>query len=59
MKVSKAIRPVMGRWADTCSVLLGCGAAWLVDRTTLPGAGIWRALLLMPLAIPAFVSSCE
>ena len=39
------------------TVVLGCGAAWLVERTTLPGAGIWRTLLLTPLAIPAFVSS--
>jgi iron(III) transport system permease protein len=39
------------------TVLLGCGAAWLVERTTLPGAGVWRTLLLAPLAIPAFVSS--
>ncbi|MFI6674092.1 ABC transporter permease [Kribbella sp. NPDC050470] len=39
------------------TVLLGCGAAWLVERTSLPGAGVWRTLLLAPLAIPAFVSS--
>lgn len=39
------------------TVLLGCAAAWLVERTTLPAAGLWRTLLLMPLAIPAFVSS--
>ncbi|MEV4141611.1 iron ABC transporter permease [Dactylosporangium sp. NPDC049742] len=39
------------------TVVLGCGAAWLVERTTLPGAGAWRTLLLAPLAIPAFVSS--
>jgi iron(III) transport system permease protein len=39
------------------AVLLGCGAAWLVERTNLPAAGVWRTLLLTPLAIPAFVSS--
>ena len=39
------------------TVVLGCSAAWLVERTTLPAAGVWRALLLAPLAIPAFVSS--
>ena len=39
------------------SVALGTGAAWLVERTDLPGAGIWRALMLAPLAVPAFVSS--
>ncbi|MFV0461434.1 MAG: ABC transporter permease [Actinomycetales bacterium] len=39
------------------SVTLGVGAAWLVERTALPGAGIWRTLLLAPLAVPAFVSA--
>jgi iron(III) transport system permease protein len=39
-----------------CAVL-GVGGAWLVERTSLAGAGIWGALLAMPLAIPAFVNS--
>lgn len=39
------------------SVVLGVGAAWLVERTDLPAAGVWRTLMLAPLAIPAFVSS--
>ncbi|WP_020386249.1 ABC transporter permease [Kribbella catacumbae] len=39
------------------TVVLGCAAAWLVERTTLAAAGVWRTLLLTPLAIPAFVSS--
>ena len=39
------------------SIALGVGAAWLVERTDLPGAGVWRTLMLAPLAIPAFVSS--
>ena len=39
------------------SVALGVGAAWLVERTDLPGAGAWRMLMLAPLAVPAFVSS--
>ena len=39
------------------SVLLGTLAAWLVERTALPGAGVWRTLLLAPLAVPAFVSA--
>lgn len=39
------------------TVLLGVGAAWLVERTTLPGAPAWRVLLLAPLAVPAFVAS--
>lgn len=39
------------------SVVIGVGAAWLVERTNLPFAGLWRLLLLAPLAVPAFVSS--
>ena len=38
------------------SVLLGVGAAWLVVRTDLPGAGLWHAVLCAPLAVPAFVN---
>lgn len=36
---------------------IGVGAAWLVERTALPFAGVWRTLMLAPLAVPAFVSS--
>ncbi|MHA7861732.1 ABC transporter permease [Tessaracoccus sp. Y36] len=39
------------------AVAIGTGAAWLVERTDLPGAGVWRALMLAPLAVPAFVAS--
>jgi iron(III) transport system permease protein len=39
-----------------CTVL-GTGAAWLVERTNLPGRGIWAVLLVVPLAIPDFVVS--
>ncbi len=39
------------------SVVIGVGAAWLVERTDLPGASVWRALMLAPLAVPAFVAS--
>ncbi|MFD0867088.1 ABC transporter permease, partial [Tessaracoccus lubricantis] len=39
------------------SLVLGTAAAWLVERTDLPGAGVWRALMLAPLAVPAFVAS--
>ncbi|QBF46814.1 iron ABC transporter permease [Janibacter limosus] len=38
-------------------VALGVGAAWLVERTDLPFAGIWRVLLAAPLAVPAFVAA--
>ena len=39
-----------------CAVL-GAGAAWLVERTNLPGRPVWTALMAAPLAVPAFVSS--
>jgi iron(III) transport system permease protein len=43
----------------TCllTTILGVGAAWLVERTTLPGAPFWRVALVAPLAVPAFVNS--
>lgn len=39
------------------TVVVGVAAAWLVERTALPGAGVWRTLLLAPLAVPSFVSA--
>lgn len=39
------------------SAVLGTAAAWLVERTTLPGRRLWNALLVAPLAVPAFVNS--
>lgn len=39
------------------TVVLGTLAAWLVERTDLPAAGMWRTLLLMPLAVPSFVAA--
>ncbi len=38
-----------------CAVL-GTGAAWLIERTDLPGRRVWTVLLVAPLAIPAFVT---
>ncbi|WP_338750714.1 ABC transporter permease [Janibacter alittae] len=38
-------------------IVLGVGAAWLIERTDLPLAGVWRVLLGAPLAVPAFVAS--
>ncbi len=38
-------------------ILIGVGAAWLVERTDLPFAGVWRVLLGAPLAVPAFVAA--
>lgn len=39
------------------SALLGIGAAWLVERTDLPRPALWRVLLALPLAIPAYVAA--
>lgn len=38
-------------------LVLGVGAAWLVERTDLPGRGVWRPLFVAPLAVPAFINS--
>jgi iron(III) transport system permease protein len=35
--------------------IIGTGAAWLVERTNLPGRSVWAVLLVIPLAIPDFV----
>jgi iron(III) transport system permease protein len=39
-----------------CGVI-GTGTAWLVERTDLPGRKMWGVLVVVPLAIPAFISS--
>ncbi len=39
-----------------CAVI-GTGAAWLTERTDLPGRRIWAVLIVVPLAIPDFVVS--
>jgi iron(III) transport system permease protein len=39
------------------SAVIGTAAAWLVERSDLPGRRIWNVLLILPLAIPAFVNS--
>ncbi|MFC5993659.1 ABC transporter permease [Pseudonocardia hispaniensis] len=41
----------------TAAAVIGTGAAWLVERTTLPGRPVWTALMAAPLAVPAFVNS--
>jgi len=38
------------------SVFLGTVTAWLTECTDLPGAPLWRVLLVLPVAIPEFVS---
>ena len=38
-------------------IVVGVGAAWLVERTDVPGRALWRPLFVTPLAVPAFVNS--
>ncbi|MEN1970082.1 iron ABC transporter permease [Lentibacillus sp. N15] len=37
--------------------LIGVTTAWFIERTNLPGKKIWNALVTLPFAVPAFVSS--
>jgi iron(III) transport system permease protein len=37
--------------------VLGLAAAWLVERTDLPGRAVFRWLLALPLAVPAYVAA--
>jgi len=39
------------------ATLLGTLAAWLVARTDLPAASLWRVLLPLPLVIPSFIGA--
>src|SRR6516225_4100536 len=39
------------------SAVLGTGAAWLTERTALPGRRVWSVLLIVPLVVPDFVLS--
>jgi iron(III) transport system permease protein len=39
-----------------CAVI-GTTAAWLIERTDLPGRRVWAVLVVIPLAIPDFVVS--
>ncbi|MDP9390148.1 MAG: iron ABC transporter permease [Actinomycetota bacterium] len=48
-------RLVLGTVA-VCAVL-GVSAAWLVERSSVPGRRLWHVLLVAPLAVPAFVNS--
>ena len=46
------------RLAAACTALcglLGVGAAWLIERTDVPGRRLWAVLLVLPLGIPDFV----
>ena len=40
----------------SCGVI-GTAAAWLIERTDLPGKRFWAVLVVVPLALPAFITS--
>ena len=40
-----------------CSAVIATLAAWFIERTRLPGRQIWSVLAVVPLAIPAFITS--
>ncbi len=37
------------------AAIIGTGAAWLTERTDLPGRRIWAVVLIIPIVIPDFV----
>jgi iron(III) transport system permease protein len=49
LELALIVTPVSG--------VLGVSAAWLVERTRVPGRRIWTLLLVAPLAVPLFVTS--
>ena len=65
--VSLLFRPLVGRLlfntvslviaASIATAVIGTAAAWLVERTDLPGRNVWSTLIAAPLAIPPFVTS--
>lgn len=58
-RVGELLRHTVALVATTVtgSVLIGVGAAWLVERSNLPLRRLWAVLFAVPLAIPAFVIS--
>ena len=65
--VDLLIRPLVGTLlfntvslviaASLASAIIGTAAAWVVERTDVPGRNVWSALIAAPLAIPPFVTS--
>ncbi|MGO4998949.1 ABC transporter permease [Oceanisphaera sp. W20_SRM_FM3] len=39
------------------STLIGVTTAWLIERTDIPKRKLWNALVTLPFAVPAFISS--
>ncbi|GAA1925255.1 iron ABC transporter permease [Nocardioides marmoribigeumensis] len=58
-RVAELLRNTVGLLLGvvTISTVLGTATAWLVESTDLPGKLGWHALLVAPLAVPAFVNS--
>ncbi|MBI2756633.1 MAG: iron ABC transporter permease [Chloroflexi bacterium] len=60
------VRPRVGElFGNTLSLIalvlplcagIGTGAAWLVERTRVPGRRVWGVLLAAPLVVPAFIN---
>jgi iron(III) transport system permease protein len=65
--VALLLRPLVGRLlfntvsliiaASFATAIIGTAAAWLVERTDLPGRNVWSVLIAAPLAIPPFITS--
>ncbi len=61
------LRPLVGALLLNTLVLIACtvtfcavigtAAAWAVERTDLPGKKFWGVLVVVPLAIPPFITS--
>jgi iron(III) transport system permease protein len=61
------LRPLVGELLENTFLLIGCtvvacavigtAAAWFVERTDVPGRRIWAVLMVVPLAIPPFITS--
>lgn len=48
---------VLAGGVTTLASLIGLSLGWCVERCDCPGRRLWRVLVSLPLAIPAFVSS--
>ncbi|MGA8132745.1 MULTISPECIES: iron ABC transporter permease [Pseudomonas] len=65
--VELLFRPIVGELAVNtllivlaatfASALIGTAVAWFVERTYLPGRGVWAVLAAVPLAMPPFITS--
>ena len=60
-------RPLVGRLlfntlalvaaSTVCAGLVGTAAAFVLERTSVPGKRVWSVLVVAPLAVPAFIAS--